>query len=228
MTVSTTITPPTTTQALMARARTIAGLSLGQLAGELGWQVPADQRRQKGWVGQLLEAALGADAHNQSLPDFTQLGIELKTLPVNAQGKPRETTFVCTIPLLTIHRQSWETSQVWRKLQHVLWVPVEACPTIALAERRVGIAVLWRPDAAQTAALRQDWLEITGMIVTGELASLSGKLGQYLHVRPKGLNGRSLCWSYNQAGDKVLTLPRGFYLRTGLTEQILQMQQQVT
>ncbi|NKB46192.1 MAG: DNA mismatch repair endonuclease MutH [Legionellales bacterium] len=218
------ILPPENIMVLQARAQAVAGLSLGQLAGELGVDVPADQRKKKGWVGQLLELALGADARNQSLPDFTRLGIELKTLPINAQGKPRETTFVCTIPLLTIQYQQWENSQVWNKLRHVLWVPVEACPSIPLAERRLGKAILWCPNAQQAAILQQDWLEITGMIAMGELELLSGKWGQYLQVRPKGLNGRCLCWGYNQAGDKVQTLPRGFYLRTSLTKQILQLQ----
>ncbi len=55
--------------------------------------MPAEPQRRKGWAGQLLNLALGADAGQQSLPDFTKLGIELKTLSFIGHGKPLESTF---------------------------------------------------------------------------------------------------------------------------------------
>ena len=43
-------------------------MSKRQIAQELSCAVPADLMRNKGWVGQLLEACLGADAGNQAEP----------------------------------------------------------------------------------------------------------------------------------------------------------------
>lgn len=47
----------------------------------------------------LLELYLGAMAGSKPEQDFPELGIELKTIPVDAAGKPLETTFVCVAPL---------------------------------------------------------------------------------------------------------------------------------
>src|SRR5688572_9689354 len=94
--------PPSTEQVLWQNAQAIAGLSLGYLAQQLGLITPDNLRRDKGWVGQLLEQVLGATAGNEAEADFQHLGIELKTLPLNKEGKPSESTFVNTVSLLDV------------------------------------------------------------------------------------------------------------------------------
>ena len=91
---------PQTEQALLEKAQSIAGLTFGELADELNIPVPPDLKRDKGWVGMLLETALGATAGSKAEQDFSHLGIELKTLPINAEGFPLETTFVSLAPLV--------------------------------------------------------------------------------------------------------------------------------
>src|SRR5690554_4691779 len=127
--------PPQTEHELMIRARALAGHTLGELAAIAGVEVPASQRRAKGWVGQLIEVCLGAEAGNRSVPDFEELGIELKTLPVDRTGKPRETTYLCTVDLSEVDELRWETSRARHKLARVLFVPVLAEPDIALGAR---------------------------------------------------------------------------------------------
>lgn len=131
----TSIAPPKNQQELLNRCQQLAGKTLGQVASELGVTVPDDLRRHKGWVGQVLENYLGADAGNQAEPDFTGLGIELKTLPLNAQGQPKESTYVCTVSLTESGNMQWQDSWVRKKLAHVLWLPVEAEATTPIAER---------------------------------------------------------------------------------------------
>ena len=79
---------PQTEQALLEKAQSIAGLTFGELADELNIPVPPDLKRDKGWVGMLFETALGATAGSKAEQDFSHLGIELKTLPINAEGFP--------------------------------------------------------------------------------------------------------------------------------------------
>jgi DNA mismatch repair protein MutH len=128
-----TIAPPVSEQELEQRASKLAGLTLGALAQRLGRDVPSDLRRAKGFVGGLLEEALGATAKSRAVPDFEALGVELKSIPVNRKGVPVETTFVCTIPLLEVGDLEWEHSRVRSKLARVLWIPV-------LGEREIAPA----------------------------------------------------------------------------------------
>lgn len=217
-----TIAPPETEAELLERARAIAGLSVGQLARRLEFSVPADLRRHKGWLGQLIEAALGADGSSLPEPDFSALGVELKTLPLGNNGKPRESTYVCTVPLEDGIGQRWETSWIRRKLSHVLWVPVEGDPQIPLASRYIGSPILWCPDAEEEALLRADWEELMDMVNTGELERINARIGSVLQIRPKAANARTLRKAIGPDGTMVLTNPRGFYLRPAFTMMILQ------
>jgi DNA mismatch repair protein MutH len=213
--------PPQSQQELLLRAEALAGQTLADVAAACGIACPIDARREKGWGGQLLEHALGADAANRSHPDFVALGIELKTIPVDVQGKPLESTFVCSIALREVHRATFYTSRLWQKLQHVLWFPI-ICPTDSeLKHRRLGMPILWRPDAAQTAQLQQDWQELTDMIVLGQFGSITARLGEVLQVRPKAANSAVVSMAYDAEGELAPTLPRGFYLRPSFTHQLL-------
>ena len=213
---------PSETEAdLLARCRAIEGYSFGQLAQQLKIQIPELSIQRKGWIGTALEKALVTTAGNQSLPDFVALGIELKTLPISATGKPAESTFVTSIPLLTIHNQTWETSQCWAKLRRVLWILIEADARLPFAHRRIGKAILWSPSLAEQVILEQDWTELTMLMVQGKIHELDARLGVYLQVRPKAADARSLCYGLDESGQKILTLPRGFYLRSSFTQSIL-------
>jgi DNA mismatch repair protein MutH len=213
--------PPLNETDLLQRAHAIAGLTLSQLAAQCRQTVPANQLHAKGWIGQLLELALGATAGSLSEPDFQALGIELKTIPVSHTGLPRESTYVCMAQLCDIQQQTWHTSDVWRKLARVLWVPVEADPKIAIDNRHIGMPLLWTPDSEQERLLRQDWEELADLISTGQLHTITARHGKYLQIRPKAAHARVLCDSIGETGEITQTLPRGFYLRPAFTTSLL-------
>lgn len=213
--------PPLSESELLQRAEALAGLTLRELADRSGQTVPADLRRHKGWIGELLEEQLGADASSLPEPDFRAISVELKTLPVDARGLPRESTYVCTVPLEEGLGQIWETSWVRRKLARVLWVPVEADPALALPERRIGTPLLWSPDAEQESMLRRDWEELMEMVCLGELERITARFGEAMQIRPKAANSRVRRGGIGSEGDRILTNPRGFYLRTSFTGEIL-------
>lgn len=215
------INPPRTEDELINRCMSIQGLSFAQLSIALGLSIPLNPVQRKGWVGIALELALGADANNKAEPDFQYLGIELKTLPLAKTGKPAESTFVTSIPLLTIHQQSWKTSQCFGKLKRVLWIPIEGDREIPFEQRRIGIGFLWSPNEQEEHTLCNDWDYLTLQISSGNLESIDATVGVYLQVRPKAANGKSLCYGYDTDANKVQTLPRGFYLRSSFTSQIL-------
>jgi DNA mismatch repair protein MutH len=213
--------PPRTEAELIQRCDEIAGKTLGMLAAQIGEQVPDNLSLHKGWVGSLLELYLGATAGNQAAPDFVELGIELKTLPLNKQGQPKESTYVCTVSLQQTGALTWQQSWVRQKLAKVLWVPIEADPPIPLAERYIGQAILWQPSPEQDQALQADWEELMDRIVLGEQAEITAKEGQYLQLRPKAANSKVLGKGVSDEGELYQTNPKGFYLRTSFTSQIL-------
>jgi DNA mismatch repair protein MutH len=216
----TSLPPPQSEEELMERARALAGRTLGQIAALAGTPVPLHQRRMKGWVGELMERVLGANGASLPEPDFRLIGVELKTIPINCRGRPGESTWVCSVPLAG-EIGDWESSVLKRKLQCVLWVPVEAPAAVPLALRRVGEPILWSPDAGQERALREDWQELTDMIAVGDLQAISARHGRVLQIRPKAANARALVRSVDRNGAPAETLPRGFYLRASFTAEIV-------
>ena len=212
---------PQTLEQLLSQAQSIAGLTFGELADELHIPVPPDLKRDKGWVGMLLEHALGATAGSKAEQDFSHLGVELKTLPINAEGYPLETTFVSLAPLVQNSGVKWENSHVRHKLSCVLWMPIEGSRHIPLRERHIGAPILWKPTAEQERQLKQDWEELMDLIVLGKLDQITARIGEVMQLRPKGANSRSITKGIGRNGEVIETLPLGFYLRKAFTAGIL-------
>ncbi|KTD51538.1 DNA mismatch repair protein mutH [Legionella quinlivanii] len=206
---------------LLTRCSRIAGLSFSQLACLTQCTIPQKQSQRKGWTGLAIELALGTTAGTKAVPDFENLGVELKTIPLNALGKPAESTFVTSISLTSIHRETWKESQCFQKLKRILWVPVEGDTMIPFEQRRIGSGFLWSPSEEQECILSDDWHEHSTMIGMGRLEEIDASMGEYLQVRPKAANARSLCDGFDAEGKKIRTLPRGFYLRASFTQQLL-------
>ncbi len=212
---------PKTESELIQNAFTLTGKSLQQIALELEQRVPAEQKKAKGWVGELIEFYLGATASSLPEPDFQNLGIELKTIPINERGNPRESTYVCMVPLDSNIDSSWQTSVLRLKLKRVLWVPVEASTKIELGQRRIGRPFLWSPTTEQETVLRNDWQELMDLVKMGEISKLNSGLGTHLQVRPKAANASVLTATTTESGEYSQTLPRGFYLRPRFTSSLL-------
>lgn len=212
---------PKSEQELYQRALALAGYTMKELAEAASIPIPKDLKRDKGWVGMLLERYLGASAGSKPEQDFPHIGVELKTIPVNAQGKPLETTFVCVAPLTGNSGVVWENSHLRKKLHRVLWVPVEGERLIPLAERRIGTALLWSPDTDEEQQLKRDWEELMDLIVLGKVESITARHGEVLQIRPKAANSRALTEAIGEFGQPIMTLPRGFYLKKEFTAALL-------
>jgi len=212
---------PSSEQELLARAQDLAGLTLGEIAQKAGINIPKDLKRNKGWIGLLFEHVLGASAGSRPEPDFPQLGIELKSLPINEHAKPLETTFVSVAPLTGLTGITWQTCYVRKKLAKVLWVPVITPKDGPLADRLVGSPFLWSPNNEEESLLAQDWQELTDMIVLGEVENIHGKHGQVMQLRPKAANSKVKTQAFDKNGKPFMTLPRGFYLKINFTQALL-------
>ena len=182
---------------------------------------PKDLKQHKGWSGNLIEQALGADAGSRPEPDFTQIGVELKTLPLSYAGQPLETTYVCVAPLTGMLAEQWQTSLLYKKLQQVLWVPILAEREIPVAERQIGTPFLWQMTASDEQLLRQDWEEIVEYISLGRITEISARVGEYLQLRPKAADGSVRVKAIGADGQQIDAQPKGFYLKKNFTRRLL-------
>ena len=62
------------------------------------------------------------------------------------------------------------------------------------------------------------------LIALGHIETISAHHGQALQLRPKAANGRSLTDAIGQDGTMIKTRPRGFYLRTLFTAELVKKQ----
>lgn len=215
--------------ALLDYAQSFAGYTLGELAERYKEQIPQQLLHKKGWIGQFLELILGATSGSLAQPDFPEIGVELKTLPINEQGTPLESTYVSVVPLKDIQGLRWENSVVRHKLMHVLWIPIlankkSASKELPIEERQIAMPFLWQPSLEEEQTLRQDFEDVMEQVSMGRIEQLDARFGEILQVRPKAANAKALTDAIGPDGQTIQTLPRGFYLRPGFTKQCLQQQ----
>lgn len=212
---------PATIDALLTRARGLAGLTIAALGKRVGHRVPRDLRGHKGFVGMCVELALGAKAKSSPEPDFPHLGIELKTIPVRGDGLPTESTYVCQASLDGSEERDWRGSSVYKKLARVLFVPIEDPPDVTLAKRRIGMPFLWIMGASEEAELITDWTMLSERIRMGELGELTTVQGAWLHLRPKAQTHADRTSAVGEDGWMVPMQPRAWYLRPAFTARLL-------
>lgn len=216
--------PPSTEAELVSRAEKLAGFTLGELADLADIRIPENFKKEKGWTGQLLELWLGAEAGSKPTQDFPELGVELKTIPIDERGRPMETTYVCYAHLTSTAGIHWQVSSVKHKLSRVLWVPIDGNRSLPPAIRSIGTPFIWSPDEAEERALQQDWEELMDMISLGQIEQITARIGTVLQLRPKAANGEVLTQGIGAKGQFVQTRPRGFYLRKEFTGGLLHRQ----
>lgn len=206
--------PPRDEAELLERARALEGATLDELA-QRALRVGL---RSKGKAGTLVEAALGATGGSAATWDFPALKVELKTIPLDAKGRPKESTYVCTFAIADADAAVWEGSWAQQKLARVLWVPLH---DVGDGGRKVGRAKLWSPSEEEAATLRADFDEIVGRIGALGIESVSAHVGVALQLRPKAANGSVKTVVRSAEGDLLETVPRGFYLRPSFTGALL-------
>lgn len=202
---------------LLARAKRLGGRRIVEVAEAHGVPLPPSPSRAKGFVGRLTERALGLGETGPV--DVMELGVEVKTLPVGAAGRPRESTFVCHASLAAADER-WETSRVRHKTARILFVTVRT--DVAPGERVFGASWVWSPSCEEEAILRTDWEELTLAIQRGDVERIDARIGRALQLRPKGNDASARTRAYDADGAPFLTQPKAFYLRRGFTQALVE------
>ncbi len=206
---------------LISRLNSIVGKSVETLANEYLQKLPVSPLHGKGFVGELMEMCLGATAKNKSIPDFPELGLELKTLPVDSTFKPLESTFITYAPLDNIRFLTFEKSSLYAKISRMLFVIVLASREMTYAERKIMGYFFYTPSKDEFTKIKNDYEEIYEQITMGNIEHITAKFGSIVQLRPKCANGQNLTACIGPDGKNILTRPRGFYLRRTFTEQLV-------
>lgn len=213
--------PPKTKDELITRLNHITGRSLSELAVLAGTDSPYNNSAGKGFAGQLMELYLGAAAGNLSEPDFINLGIELKTLPVGFDLMPAESTFLCMADLSPERFIPFEHSALYHKLKSVLFVILLAPKGAKMVERRVLGYFFFTPNDEQLKLFEQDYNEFNELILNASAREIDASNGNIIQMRPKGAGSQDYIRVRDESGNFTTTYPRAYYLRPFFTKQLM-------
>lgn len=199
----------------------IEGVSIAELAAQAQIELPLIPLHGKGFQGELIERFLGASARGLPIPDFPNLGVELKTIPLSAALEPLESTFICTAPLMSPQSRRFEDSILCHKISRVLFVFVVSPRDYTYEQRYVAGYRFWAPSPEELAQIRSDYEELMELVALGEVESITARTGTVIQMRPKAADGSALTRCVGRDGEVILTRPRGFYMRRSFTSALV-------
>lgn len=207
---------------LIKKAKSITGCNIDDVAKKIKYKITKKDEKNKGLIGQIIEKYFGVYSNNKVDCDFPNIGIELKTIPINKyNGFPKENTFVSMAPLTKNTGVLWENSYVCKKLSSVLWIPIENNLKVSLKFRRIGYPKLWIPNKIEQEKLKNDWEELMKIIVCGNIYSITSEYGNIMMLKKKSSNINIYTQAVGINGQKIMVNPLAFYLRKNFTNLIL-------
>lgn len=212
---------PTSKEELTYRLKLIMGRSLGELAALAQVEVPHNIMGAKGFAGQIIEVFLGAHARNLSVPDFMELGIELKTISLSYDLSLKESTYICMADLKAQRFIPFYESSLYHKLKSLLFVLVLAPPELPLVQRPILGYFFYQPTKSELALIESDYNEFNELICSGQSAAITGSMGSVIQMRPKALNSKVTTLVRDERGNLIATTPKGYYLRADFMRSLV-------
>lgn len=177
-------------------------------------------KKTNGFLGQLMEVYLGASAKNLPIPDFPNLNIELKILPLNKYMFPKHPIKICYTSFYpSVNNIVWDSSLVKLKLNKVLWIPFESDNSIHISKRRICHPFLFNLKKYEK-IIKQDYENIKELLILGKKEYISSDLGEYLNIKPISSN-KKLTNTIDHNGELVKTNFIGFYLNIKFLKRIM-------
>lgn len=212
---------PKTEESLFLQAQLLSGRCLGELAVKAGMDIPCNLKYEKGWIGKLIEFWLGGACSSMSGPDFPNLGIELKTIPIK-NGNSSEPTFICNESLVKGLDMTWKNSYIYNKIRRILWMPIlYNRKNILLSKLTVGNYLLWSPNKEENHLLKSDWEELMDLVFLQNTTHSIPYYGEILQLIPNKSGTKKLLTSASRNySNPSFNISKRFYFRKRFTSKI--------
>lgn len=142
----------------------------------------------KGAFGQLMEREYFLiENNNDAVPDFEEVGLELKVTPVVKRNKgysSKERLVLGIIDYNKVPEKGFDT--FLDKNSHILIIFYEWRKETDIREYRIMKVVDWRPTEEELRIIHEDWNIIQGFVERGEAHLLSERYTRLLAANPKG------------------------------------------
>ncbi len=160
-----------TEKALLERAKSLKGITIKDLLKDNGFD------KGKGAIGNIIEReGFGIANNNDATPDFKELGIELKVLPLKVISKGgltvKERTKVCSINYKGLITEKWITSHAKNKLQKILFVFYHYDKTDPVNSKILD-HTLFQLENSSEPLIKEDWERTKGLVNEGKAHLLS-------------------------------------------------------
>lgn len=174
-------------------------------------------------VGDLVELYLGKLPDNSPEPDFPDLGVEVKSLPMKRLRRSswtvKEPTSLSMIDFNKLVKEDWATTPLRRKIDRILWVPYEH-NSADKRESRFRRSFLWSPPSEDIPAYEADYRAVRALVLAGKAHEISERLSLVLSARRKGATGEA---TRSQPGTLVKAKSRAWAFKVAYTRPILEV-----
>lgn len=198
---------------LLSYAKTMEHHTIGELCVDediTAFEIDKD----KGRLGKVIEYGFFFIERNSCPEPDLGHGIELKTTPVRLRKDgtkyPKERLSLSLINYDRIFNGMDFDEALHHKLDRLLIVfYIYDKDRKGLRDQYIDKVSFWTIPDEDLQIIKQDWVIIRDLIVSGHADELSGRLTTYLEPAPKGKN-KADCVSY---GDRFKAMKRGFALK---------------
>ncbi|TLS99587.1 MutH/Sau3AI family endonuclease [Aliarcobacter cibarius] len=212
---------------LIARANESLELSINEIFLKSEIKNSKINLNNKGNIGNIIEKYwFGIKNNNTPLPDFQNLGIELKVIPLiedkNNTLKVKERTKICSIDYNKLINEKWETSHAKSKLNKVLFIYYHYDKNNLLNSKIIKID-LFTLENNDELIIKKDWLDIYEYIKKGLAHNLSESMSKVLAASRSGSGGVDKYGNQKdlvtQPNSDIKALKRAFSLKQSFTNQ---------
>lgn len=155
----------------------------------------ADMRRRKGSYGNAVEEYyFHYRPNSDSRPDFSEVGLELKTTPVklNSRGElvAKERLFFTMIDYCDVVKEDFEHSQFLEKARDVLLITYLYDPEKDPLDYEIEAVLHWGLPEEDVPQIKRDWETVVSKVRAGHAEDISGSDTLYLEAATKGRNSK--------------------------------------